>query len=188
MYLALQAVGEQLAHAAEAAAEAGDEGLLDRIVTVPGIIEINDTADADDQGFQGRCDLLSGCCYFHIAGIFVFPASGIFLPELISLMEYSVQAGLLLETLYRAHGIVHGIGTGSDHGLDGILHAVCHGSLQQHLAGGKHGHDGAVLIDLDHHSNGFGLLVTKDLVQAVAAVIEALNLPAAHLRQLVIAV
>ena len=79
-------------------------------------------------------------------------------------MEYSVQAGLLLETLYRAHGIVHGIGTGSDHGLNGILHAVCHGSLQQHLAGGKHGHDGAVLIDLDHHGNFFGLLITKDLV------------------------
>ena len=164
MYLTFQAVSEQLAHAAEAAAEAGDEGLLDRIVTVPGIIEINDTADADDQGLQGRSDLLSRRCYFHIAGIFVFPASGIFLPELISLMEYSVQAGLLLETLYRAHGIVHGIGTGSDHGLNGILHAISHGSLQQHLAGGKHGHDGAVLIDLDHHGNFFGLLITKDLV------------------------
>ena len=130
MYLTLQAVSEQLAHAAEAAAETGDEGLLDRIVTVPGIIEINNTADADDQGLQGRGDLLSGCCDLHIAGILIFPASGIFFPDLISLMQYSVQAGLLLETFYRAHGIVHGIGTGSDHGLDGILHAVCHSSLQ----------------------------------------------------------
>ena len=164
MYLALQAVGEQLAHAAEAAAEAGDVSSLNRCITVSGIIEINDTADADDQGLQRRGDLLSCCCDFRIAGIFVFPASGIFLPELISLMEYSVQAGLLLETLYRAHGIAHGIGTGCDHGLNGILHAVCHGSLQQHLAGGKHGHDGAVLIDLDHHGNFFGLLITQDLV------------------------
>ena len=87
MYLALQAVGEQLAHAAEAAAETGDVCSLNRCITVSGIIEINDTADADDQRLQGRCDLLSGCCDFHVAGIFVFPASGIFLPELISLMQ-----------------------------------------------------------------------------------------------------
>ena len=164
MYLALQTVGEQLAHAAEAAAEAGDISPLNRCITVSGIIEINDTADADDQGLQGSGDLLSGCCDLHVAGILIFPASGIFFPDLISLMQYSVQAGLLLETFYRAHGIVHGIGTGSDHSLDGILHAVCHSSLQQHLAGGKHGHDGAVLIDLDHHGNFFGLLITKDLV------------------------
>ena len=164
MYLALQTVGEQLAHTAEAAAEAGDVSPLNRGITISGIIEINDTADADDQGLQGSGDFLSGCCDFHIAGIFVFPASGIFLPNLISLMEYSVQAGLLLETLYRAHRIVHGIGTGSDHGLDGILHAVCHGPLQQHLTCGKHGHDGAILIDFDHHGNFFGLLITKDLV------------------------
>ena len=79
-------------------------------------------------------------------------------------MEYSVQAGLLLETLYRAHGIVHGIGTGSDHGLNGILHAVCHGSLQQHLAGRKARSRWCCSHDLDHHGNFFGLLITKDLV------------------------
>ena len=164
MYLALQAVSKQLAHAAEAAAEAGYVSSLNRCITISGIIEINDTADTDDQRLQRSGDLLSGFCDFHIAGIFVFPTSGIFLPELISLMEHSVQAGLLLETLYRAHRIVHGICSGSDHGLDGILHAVSHSSLQQHLAGGKHGHDGAVLIDLDHHGNFFRLLITKDLV------------------------
>ena len=66
MYLALQAVGEQLAHAAEAAAETGDVSSLNRCITVSGIIEINDAADADNQWLQGSGDLLSCCCDFHI--------------------------------------------------------------------------------------------------------------------------
>ena len=129
MYLALQTVGKQLAHAAEAAAQTGNIGLFNGIFTVPGIIEVNDTAHTHDQRLQRSGDLLSRFRDFHITGILVFPASGIFFPDLISLMQYSVQAGFLLETFYRTHGIVHGIGSGSDHGLDGILHTVSHRSL-----------------------------------------------------------
>ena len=129
MYLALQAVGEQLAHAAEAAAQTGNIGLFNGIFTVPGIIEVNDTAHTHDQRLQGSGDLLSCCCDLHITGILIFPASGIFFPDFVSRMEYSVQTCFLLETFYRTHGIVHGIGSGSDHSINSILHTISHRSL-----------------------------------------------------------
>ena len=44
-------------------------------------------------------------------------------------MEYSVQAGLLLETLYGTDRIRHGVSAGGDHGLYGILYTVSYGSL-----------------------------------------------------------
>ena len=129
MYLALQTVGEQLAHAAEAAAQTGNIGLFNGIFTVPGIIEVNDTTHTHDQRLQRSGDLLSRFRDFHITGILIFPASGIFFPDFVSLMEYSVQTCFLLETFYRTHGIVHGIGSGSDHSINSILHTVSHRSL-----------------------------------------------------------